>query len=346
MKKSTITRIISLLLTGLLLTGCAAVPEKTEKTRYQATFLNLFDTVTTIVGYADSEEQFSKITKMLHDELEIYHQLFDIYHDYEGISNLKTINDQAGIAPVKVDQKLIRLLNDCKAYYELTEGKVNAAMGSVLALWHETREAGIENPEHAVLPKENELEEAALHCSFERIIIDEENSSVYIEDPEQSIDVGAVAKGWAAQAVCENAPSGYLISVGGNVCATGAKPEGTAWVVGIQDPDGDSQDYLHTLYISRECVVTSGDYQRYYMVDGEIYHHIIDPETLYPGNRWRAVSVVCEDSGLADALSTALFLMSYEEGQELLEQCGAYAMWVTLENEIYYSTGFDEFIRT
>lgn len=346
MRKRKCRKIFSMLLALMLLTGCTAVPEEAEKTRYQATFLNLFDTVTTIVGYEDSEEQFRKVSKMLHDELEIYHQLFDIYHDYEGIYNLKTVNDQAGIAPVKVDQKLISLLKDCRAYDELTDGAVNAAMGSVLSLWHEMREAGIQDPEHAQLPKETELKEAALHCSFDEIVIDEENSTIYIEDPEQSIDVGAVAKGWAAQAVCKNAPSGYLISVGGNVCATGEKPEGGSWVVGIQDPDGDSEDYLHTLYISKECVVTSGDYQRYYMVDGKAYHHIIDPETLYPGDQWRAVSVVCEDSGLADALSTALFLMSYEEGQELLEACGACAMWVTLENEVYYSTGFEEFIRT
>lgn len=347
MKKYRIGKIISLLLAAVLLTGCQAVPEQSGKKQYQATFLNLFDTVTSIVGYAETEEEFSKVTEMIHDELETYHQLFDIYHDYEGIHNLKTINDQAGIAPVKADQKLIDLLKDCRSYYELTDGKVNVAMGSVLSLWHEAREAGIADPEYAVLPQEDALKEAAAHCSFDTIIIDEENSTIYIEDPEQKLDVGAIAKGWAAQAVCKNTPSGYLVSVGGNVCATGPKPEGAgSWVIGVQSPDGASGEYVHTLYIQRECVVTSGDYQRYYVVDGKEYHHIIDPDTLYPGSRWSAVSIVCEDSGLADALSTALFLMSYEEGQELLERCGAYGMWITVDNEIYYSDGFEDFIRT
>lgn len=346
MKKHTIRKIISLIFAVVLLTGCQAVPEQSGKQQYQATFLDLFDTVTSIVGYAETEEGFRKVTEMIHEELEIYHQLFDIYNDYEGINNLKTINDQAGKAPVKADRKLIDLLKDCKSYYELTDGKVNAAMGSVLSIWHEYREAGIADPEHAKLPKKEELKNAAEHCSFENIKIDEENMTIYIEDPEQTLDVGSIAKGWAVQAVCDQAPSGYLISVGGNVCATGPKPEGTSWIVGIQSPDGGTEEYLHTLYISKECVVTSGDYQRYYVVDGKKYHHIIDPETQYPGSRWRSVSIVCEDSGLADALSTAVFLMSYEEGKELLERCGAYGMWVSIDDEIYYSDGFEEFIRT
>jgi thiamine biosynthesis lipoprotein len=93
-------------------------------------------------------------------------------------------------------------------------------------------------------------------------------------------------------------------------------------------------------------VVTSGDYQRCYMVDGKIYHHIIDPDTLYPGTHWRSVTIVCDDSGLADALSTALFLLPYEEGLALAERCGAEALWVNEAGEKFYTPGFDELIRT
>ena len=93
-------------------------------------------------------------------------------------------------------------------------------------------------------------------------------------------------------------------------------------MVGVQDPKGGDA-YLHTLYLSKGSIVTSGDYQRAYMVDGQLYHHIIDPHTLYPGTLWRAVTVVCEDSGLADALSTGLFLMDLEAGKALAQSCGA-----------------------
>ena len=116
-------------------------------------------------------------------------------------------------------------------------------------------------------------------------------------------------------------------------------------MVGIQNPDG-GDTYLHTLYVSGGAVVTSGDYQRCYAVDGKVYHHIIAPDTLYPSEYWRSVAIVCADSGLADALSTALFLLPQEEGQQLLDRCGAEAMWVDADGNMFYSPGFEELIRT
>ncbi len=333
----------ALLAICLFLSGCSAI--KPQQKQYTATFLNLFDTVTTVVGKADSEEAFKEKTQKVHDELLIYHQLFDIYHDYEGINNLKTVNDQAGIAPVKVDERIIELLQDAKEYHELSGGRVNVAMGSVLSLWHEARDDGRDDPVNAGLPEHDALKTAAGHTDIDNVIIDEANSTVYLSDPEMSLDVGAVAKGWAVQKVAENSPSGLLISVGGNVCATGPKDEaGTRWVIGIQNPD-DSSAYLHTIYVTKGSVVTSGDYQRTYMVDGKAYHHIIDPDTLYPSAYWRSVSIVCEDSGLADALSTALFNLSLEDGQKLLTACGAEALWVDAKGKLHYSPGFRDLIK-
>ena len=334
---------VMLLILALLLGGCAGAGE--EQKQYSATFLTVFDTVTTILGRDESEAAFTEKAQAVHDELLVYHQLFDIYNEYEGLNNLKTVNDHPGEA-VAVDRAVIDLLLDCKAYYELTGGRVNAAMGSVLYLWHEAREDGLNDFANAYLPDSEALAQAAAHTSWDSVVIDEENSTVTITDPALRLDVGAIAKGWSVQRVAENAPGGLLISVGGNVCATGPKDEtGTPWVVGVQDPDG-GENYLHTLYLTTGSMVTSGDYQRAYMVDGELYHHIIDPDTLYPGRLWRAVTVVCPDSGLADALSTALFLLPIEEGQKLLDACGSTAMWVDAEGKMYYSTGFEDLIRT
>ena len=331
-------------LIGILLPGCARTTPQPERVSYTATYLTLFDTLTTIKGFAESEDAFQSTAQQIHDDLQEYHQLFDIYHDYD-IPNLKTVNDSAGVAPVKVDERIIALLMDCKAYYELTNHRVNAAMGSVLSLWHDARTHGINDPVNAALPETNALLLAAEHMDFSCVVINEEDSTVFITDPDVSLDVGAVAKGWATQRVAENAPEGLLISVGGNVCATGPKDEnGTPWVVGIQNPD--SSDYLHTIYLTKGSVVTSGDYQRAYTVDGKSYHHIIDPETLYPSACWRSVTIVCEDSGLADALSTALFVLPQEEGQTLLDQCGAMALWVCMDGTILYSPGFETLIRT
>lgn len=338
--------IFLLLAIALLLSGCVVGPKAEKPKYYNATFLTLFDTVTTIRGRAESEQEFGGTAQAVHDELLVYHQLFDIYNDYEGLNNLKTVNDNAGIAPVEVDSRIIALLLDCRDYYERTGGRVNVAMGSVLKLWHEARNDGINDPANACLPDGEALKEAADHMALDAVIIDEKASTVYISDSEVQLDVGAVAKGWSVQQVSENAPEGLLISVGGNICATGPKEDaGTPWVVGVQDPDR-ADSYLHTLYLTLGSVVTSGDYQRNYAVDGKLYHHIIDPDTLYPSAYWRSVTIVCDDSGLADALSTALFLLPLEEGQKLLEKCGAEAMWVDGAGNCFYSPGFEKLIRT
>ena len=344
-------RLIGLLLSAafLFLSGCSRTPTvilEPEQKRFTATYLNLFDTVTTIVGFAESEEAFQAKMQIIHDELEEYHRLFDIYNEYDGINNLKIVNDNAGIKPVKVDSRIIEFLLDCKDYYEATDGKVNAAMGSVLYLWHVARNDSFDDPLNAYLPDTEELAEAALHTSFEDILINEQASTVYLADPDMRLDVGAIAKGWSVQRVCDTIEEGMLVSVGGNVCATGPKDQkGTPWSVGIVDPAGQ-KEYLHTVNVSKGCVVTSGDYQRNFAVDGELYHHIIDPETLFPSEYWRSVTIVCRDSGDADALSTALFLLPQSEGQQLLSSFDAEAMWVDRNGTIFYSPGFRALIRT
>jgi len=327
----------------LLFCGCGRILPLPQK-QYSATFMDLFDTVTSIVGFALNEEEFHVQAQKLHDELLTYHQLFDIYNEYDGVNNLKTVNDQAGIAPVAVDTNIIELLLDCKHYYELTAGKVNIAMGNVLSLWHAARNEGIRDPLNARLPDSKQLKDAARHMDFDCIEIDENALTVYISDAACSLDVGAIAKGWATQQVAESAPTGMLISVGGNIYATGPKPRDNPWVIGIRDPNGS--DNLHTICVNSGAVVTSGDYQRSYTVDGLEYHHIIDPITQMPARHWRSVTVACEDSGLADALSTALFLLPLEDGQALAEKCGVNALWVDHNGDEFMTPGFKGILRS
>ena len=319
-------------------------PSEDNRKQYTASFLSLFDTVTYIVGLSETKEQFEQTAQSIHDDLEIYHKLFDIYNTYEGINNIKVINDNAGIQEVKVDSIIIDFLLDCKEYYEITNGKVNVAMGSVLSLWHDARENAYDNPLEAKLPDDIALKNAKEHIDFDLITIDEKQSTVYISDPLCKLDVGAIAKGWSVQKVSENYTEGLLISVGGNVVATGPKKVNTPWVVGIQKHD-NQKEYLHRLNIMNGCVVTSGDYQRKFVVDNKMYHHIIDPDTLYPSNYYHSVTVICDDSGVADMLSTALFLLPIEEGKSILKQFNAEAVWVDLEDVVTYSTGFQNYIK-
>ena len=185
-------RLAALSLALLTLTGCSTTqiidvgqPSETaepELTRYQASFLELFDTVTTVVGYAESEEEFRAVAEELKAGLEEYHRLYNIYDEYEGINNVKTINDAAGQGPVEVDERIIDLLLFCREMYDATGGKLDVAMGGVLKLWHDAREAG-EFSEDGELPDQAALEAAAEHCDFDAVVIDAEAGTVEITDP-------------------------------------------------------------------------------------------------------------------------------------------------------------------
>ena len=231
--------------------------------------------------------------------------------------------------------------------YATTSGKVNVAMGSVLSIWHDHRDYGRENPENATLPEMKELVEASAYVDIEKVIIDEEASTVYLEDAQMSLDVGGIGKGYAVQKAAEYARAigltDGLISVGGNAVALGKKQDGTLWKIGIENPDPESEDYVAVVGVTDACVVTSGDYQRYYEVDGVRYCHIIHPETLMPATYFSSVTIVAADSGWADALSTAVYNMTLDEGMALINRLpDIEAMWVTPDGELFYSDGFEK----
>ncbi|WP_330393738.1 FAD:protein FMN transferase [Anaerosporobacter mobilis] len=347
MKKRILAVILMIVTMCVNLSACSFNKEK----RYEAEFLLLFDTVTQIVGYANTKEDFSEYAQVVYDNLKEYHELYDIYNDYDGKNNIKTINDNAGIKPVKVDKKIIDLLLFSKDAYELTDGKVNVAFGAVLEVWHQYREEGTENPDKAALPPMDILEEKAMHTDINKVIINEADSTVYLEDPEMLLDVGAIAKGYATEMVSNIAyEQGYkngMISVGGNVRTTGSKGNNKQdWKVGIQNPDlEDENNQLYILSFKDDSLVTSGVYQRYYTVDGKQYHHIIDPVTLMPSDYFTAVTILCKNSGMADALSTAVFNMPYEKGKEFVESLpDTEALWVFKDGEEKSSSGFQDYI--
>lgn len=340
-----------LLIAALLLSACSSItlPSETGLKKYEAEFLGLFDTLTSIVGYAENQESFEAEVQKIKADLEVYHQLYDIYNSYPGITNLKDINDRAGQGPVQVDVKIIELLKYCRQAYELTGGQVNVAMGSVLKIWHDYREEGVNDPDAARVPALQILQEASKHTGFSDMIIDEVNQTIELKDPDMLLDVGAVAKGYATeqvtQAAIKRGADHMLLSVGGNVRAIGFRNENAEpWRVGIENPDDEIEEYLTIVKVSDLSVVTSGVYERYYEVDGQSYHHIIDPVTLFPENRYLSVSIVTHDSGLADVLSTALFNMSLEEGRQLIESLGqTEALWCMPDGSLQESSGFAKY---
>ena len=288
--KKAFKRLLALALTAVLslslFSGCS---DKVVYDKYTGTIWDSFDTIISIVSYQKSQADFDEFMKVTQSEYTRLNQLYDIYNNYPDLNNAKTINDNAGIAPVKVSEDLFNLIEFSIDWYYKTNGKVNIAMGSVLRIWHDVRSnAEFSTP---VLPEMSQLEEANRHTSIENIVLDRENMTVYISDPQASIDLGAVAKGYATELIANKLAETYdsfAISAGGNVKVIGAPNDGRArWGIGIQNPAVDANynmvgGNIDLAYVANgSSLVCSGGYQRFFVLDGQRYHHLIDPETLF-----------------------------------------------------------------
>lgn len=322
-------------------------------TAYSKQFMGTFDTVITVIGHLKTEAEFTELSVYAEKRFNELHKIYDIYHNYDGLTNAKTINDNAGVAPVVIGKELMDVLKIAVEWHEKSGGKVNIAMGSVLSIWHHYRTIADPLSEDNALPTDTELQQAALHTSISSLVLDEANMTAYLSDPKSSIDLGAVAKGYTTELVCDELEAkgfvSFAISAGGNVKVVGkplAKDRDT-WIIGIQNPvasqiPGAGEDLIDKVAVVDTCVVTSGWYQRYFKSGGKIYHHIIDPVTLYPQNYYKAVTIVCEDSGIADLLSTALMLMTYEDGLAFIKTVpGADAYWILNDGTVKTTTGMD-----
>ncbi len=307
-------------------------------------FFEYFDTVSYLYDYSmDSKDDFERRCSLFKDSLNDYHRLFDIYNEYSDINNLCTLNKNAGGEAVELDARLIDFLVYAKELCAKTQGEINIMMGSVLSLWHDARLTSSADPSKAYLPDAHALKNASEHTSLDLLVIDPDKCTALITDPDASIDVGAIGKGYAAEKAAEllnaDGADGYVLDIGGNLKIIGSKPDGSGWITGIKDPE-NIQSYAHKLTLKNTSCVTSGDYERYFTVNGERYHHIIDKDTLMPAGFFRSVSVITGDSALADMLSTALFCMSYEDGLELLEQFdGVDVIWITPNGEKLLTEG-------
>ena len=354
--------LISCCMMATVLTGCE---DKYEK--YSQTFLGPFDTITQYITYATSEDDFNDQCDFIKEKLEYYDKLFDKYTKYDDINNVYTINEMAGKEAVEVDQPLIDLIELSIERYNTVSNKVNIAFGSVIEIWHNYREDAESNGGVGNVPTDNELKAANLHTDINSIHIDKELNTVYIDDKDVSLDVGATAKGYAIELVkqelIEMGVDNFLLSGGGNVASYGQRKienESSGYLddckdyycVGLESPkdgnftmdDDDPSEYEAILVAQGQSIVTSGDYQRFYEdINGVKYHHLIDPDTLYPAVHFRSVSIITEDSGYADFLSSAVFLMTYEEGLKFVNSLdGVEAIWLLEDGKIRLSDGLND----
>lgn len=304
-------------------------------------FYDTFDTVIHIAIYSDDEDFARENLLYAKERFEELHKLFDNYKNYDGIVNVKSINDNAGLKPIAVNDTLFQLIRFSVDGEEKISHKTNVALGPVTKLWNEYRElyeAGKTKEEvikikGEALPSDQELESLRPLTNINRVKINDQTKEVYI-DKGMALDLGATAKGFATELVAreleERGVKSCVISAGGNVRIIGRPVDGRDnFKIGIQNPDTESQDpIVAAVNVSNTSIVTSGDYQRYFDLDGVRYCHIIDPDTLKPASHMKSVTIIKEDSGLCDFLSTAAFNSTDDEINALAEKKRAAIIWV------------------
>ena len=336
------------MIAAIVLILCPFLTSCGSMAKHSQTYYTYFDTVTTVTMYGSGRD-FDSVCAIVEPMLERYHRAGDIYHEYSGEANACTLNRMAGQGPIGVSSELMELLSFGIKMHDSTDGMCNIAMGSVFSLWHACREAANAGGSPSV-PSDAALLSAAQHADIRDVRLNVANQTAELVDGDMRIDLGAIAKGYAAEKIAlALEAAGYTniaLNIGGNVRTIGGKNAREDWVAGIQDPDAETDSaFLMKVSLAGEALVTSGSYQRYYDYNGVRCHHIISPKTLRPENQYVSVTVRAGDSGLADALSTALFNMEYDDGFNYVNTLdGVEACWIFANGSIRQSQGFRQYV--
>lgn len=310
------------------MTSCA--PKSAEDTRF------MLNTICSITVY--SEENKDKTSEELVDEA------FDLCQTYEDTfsrtiegSDIYNINNSGG-APVTVSDDTIEILETAKYFSELSDAAFDITTAPLSIRW----DFEGENPS---VPPDDEIQELLAKVDYTKIKID--GNTVTLEAPVEAIDLGAIAKGYIADKLAEflkdNGVTSAIISLGGNIYAIGENSEEKRpFNLGVQDPQAEDGSILGYLQLSDKSLVTSGDYQRYFMQDGKRYHHILDPKTGYPAESGlSSVTIISDSSVVGDALSTACFVLGKDKGLELINSYdGVEAIFIDHDGNMYFSDGF------
>lgn len=300
---------------------------------------NIFymDTYIYVKIVSNNEERAKEILSNVENIYKTYHELSDKYNEYEGIKNLYYLNynnDESEY--IEIDKKLYDLLQFGIDAYDKSNGLIDISIGNVLDVWksYRTSEYGV--------PTLEELQ--SVHTdSIKDIVLLEKNK---IENNHVNIDLGAIAKGYvtelAAKYLEKEGINRYIINAGGNV-VVGENEDDIKYSIGIENPD-DPTGIFKIIYGNNISVVTSGGYNRYYEWNGKRYSHIVNPNTLFPDNYMKSVTVICTSSKFADVLSTMLFMMSVEDGKKYIDSLeGVEAIWYTIDNNIVTSSGISKY---
>jgi len=321
---------VAVLLLMVVLSGCDQ-----GKTVSRSDFL--LDTFVSITLYGESDES------LLDKPFERIAALNSSLTAFEAGSDLGLIKENAGIKPVTVSEDTYRIIEKSLAYSRNSGGYFDVTIGPLVDLW------GIHSPETKEAPAPEAITAVKTKTDYTKIILNPADQSVYLTDTGMAVNLGAIAKGYIADEVMavlkDEGVEHAIVNLGGNVLVMGGKADNSNFGVGVEDPRNPGNGYLGVLSLKDGSVVTSGDYQRYFVDEaGKKYHHILDPFTGYPADSGLIqVTIVTNASVDADSLSTTLFLLGLDEGLKKVEALpDVEAIFITNENKIVVTGGLKD----
>lgn len=264
---------------------------------------------------------------------------------FKADSEFSLINFNAGNSAVSVSDETFYVIEKALQYACLSDGALNPTIRPVTKLW------GI-GKDHLQIPDEEAINEKLKLANYKDIIMDSSANSIKLANKHQCIDGGSIVKGFAADEVrdifIKNEIESAIIDLGGNISVIGNNLAGDMpWRVGIQNPLGNRGEFVGVLSITDKSVVTSGDYERYFIKDNNKYHHIIDPRTGYPSNNGVISTTIISDNSIdADALSTCVYIMGVYEGMKLIKDLkGIDAIFITEDRKMYITPGIRDYFK-
>jgi len=294
------------------------------------------DTYINVKIYSNDSKKVNKAFNEIDKIYSEYHKHTDRYNSYQGITNLYTINNNVlNNEYLEIDKKLYNLIEYGINMYKLSNGKIDISMGNVIDIWKGYRESGLGIPTLEELKYVN-------YNNINQIELKDNK----IKNNNLNLDLGSISKGYTTKIVGEYLNSigldKYLINAGGNVL-TGTSYKKDKYKIGLENPNNQN-DIFKIINIENKAVITSGGYNRYYEYNGIKYHHIIDPNTLFPANNMKSVTVITSDSAYGDFLSTYLFLLTVDEGMEYVNNLeDVEAIWYLNDDTVKTSKGIKQY---
>jgi thiamine biosynthesis lipoprotein len=341
-----ITLVFCLLFTvhcSLFLLSCAQQDKMFKESRV------LMDTYCTITVVSPSEKNAREAIEAGFDEIK---KLDKFLNNFEPDSEISTISREAGIKPVRVSKETLELIEKTIGISNMTDGAFDPTIAPVYKLW---KFSG--RPANPSMPTRSAVEDALKLVSYKKIRINRTTSEIYLEEKGMELDLGGIAKGYAAdkavEAIRAKDIKAALVAIAGDIRGYGLSTSGKAWKIGIQDPRPENpdsekpwEDIFASLYLKDSGISTAGDYQRFFIKDGKRYHHIIDPATGYPSESGLiSVSVVAPEGYIADGTDTAILILGVEKGMKLLNSRGLDGILVDSQKRVFITKNLKDKIE-